>query len=51
MRERRIRIGYLRIKEVRGLLKVELVPISEEEARRLLRGEARAGEGKARAKG
>lgn len=39
MRERRrIKIGYLKVKEVRGLLRVELIPISEEEARRLLRG-------------
>lgn len=47
---RRIRIGYMRIREFRGLMKIEIVPISREEALKLLRGERRAGEGEARDK-
>lgn len=41
---KRIRVGYVRIKEVKGLLKAEIIPISREEALRILRGERRAGE-------
>jgi len=33
------RIGYMRIKEIRGLLRIEEVPISREEALKILRGE------------
>mgnify|MGYP000433290911 CR=1 FL=1 len=40
---RRVRIGYIRIREIRGLLRVEVVPISREEALRILRGERSAG--------
>lgn len=40
---RRIRIGYMRVKEIRGLLKFEVVPISREEALAILRGERPAG--------
>ncbi len=36
---KRIRIGYMRIKEVRGLMKVQLIPISREKAMALLRDE------------
>ncbi len=44
---KRVRIGYMRIREIRGLMKVEVVPISREEALKLLRGERNAGESKA----
>ena len=40
-----VRIGYMKIKEIHGLLKIELIPISREEAKKLLRGEIRASEG------
>jgi len=36
---KRIKIGYMRIKEIKGLLKAEIIPISREEALRILRGE------------
>jgi len=40
------RIGYMRIKEIKGLMKIEVIPISKEEAMRLLRGESIASQGK-----
>jgi hypothetical protein len=40
---RRIRIGYVRVKEIRGLLRFEVVPISREEALAIPRGERTAG--------
>ena len=43
----RIRIGYMRVKEVIGLMEVRIRPISWEEAMRLLKGGSRAGQGHA----
>jgi len=36
---RRIRIGYMRIKEVKGLMRIEFTPISKEEIVAILKGE------------
>jgi len=44
---KRIRIGYMRVKEFLGLVKFEVFPIDSETALRILRGEVCAGEGKA----
>ncbi len=38
--QRRVRIGYLKVKEIHGVLKIELIPISKEEAIKLLQGES-----------
>lgn len=38
---RRVKVGYVRIKEVRGRVRIE--PLSREELERLLRGGADAG--------
>ena len=43
---KRIKIGYMRIKEIKGIMKIEVIPISKEEALKILRGEKRAGEDK-----
>ena len=40
--KKRVKIGYLRVKEIHGILKIELIPISREEAMRILRGEIHA---------
>jgi len=48
---KRIRIGYMRVKEVLGLVKFEFIPISREEALKILRGEAVAGKAEAEDKG
>ena len=42
---RRIRIGYMRIKEVKSLMRIEFTPISKEEIVAILKGEKPAGEG------
>lgn len=47
---KKVRIGYMKIKDIRGLLKVRIVPISREDALKLLRGERSATEGKNRDK-
>lgn len=46
----RRRIGYMRVREYRYLIRVELVPITKEEAVRILRGEHSARESKAPSK-
>ena len=43
---KRIRIGYMKIKEIYGLMKIEIIPISREEALRILREEKYASENK-----
>ena len=48
---KRIRIGYMRIKEVLGLLKFEFVPIDREKALKMLRGEVSASQAEAGDKG
>jgi len=35
---RRVRVGYMRIKEFHGIVKMEIRPISREEALRILKG-------------
>jgi len=47
---KKIRIGYMKVKEYKALLKVEAVPITGEEALAILRGEKSASEIKARDK-
>jgi len=39
---KRIRIGYMRIKKIHGLMKVEVIPIKYEDAMKLLKGEESA---------
>jgi len=36
---KRIQIGYMRIKEIHGLMKVEIIPISRDVALKILKGE------------
>ena len=36
---KRVRLGYMRVKEFKGLMKVEITPISREKALAMLRGE------------
>ena len=48
---KRIRIGYMRVKEVLGLVKFEFVPIDREKALKILRSEAIAGNAEAESKG
>jgi len=48
---KRIRIGYMRVKEVLGLVKFEFISISREEALKILRGEAVASKAEAEDKG
>jgi len=48
---KRIRIGYMRVKEVLGLVKFEFIPIDREKALKILRGEAIAGKAEAEDKG
>ncbi|MCL7384584.1 MAG: hypothetical protein LZ174_09885 [Thaumarchaeota archaeon] len=38
-RLRSIQIGYMRIKEIHGLVKVEVIPISRDAALKILKGE------------
>jgi len=40
--KKRVRIGYMKIKEIHGLLKIKLIPISEKEAIELLKGKRNA---------
>jgi len=35
---RRVRVGYMRIKEFHGIVKMEIRPITREEALRILKG-------------
>jgi len=44
---KRVRIGYMKIKGIKGLMKIELIPISREETLAILKGEKAAGESKA----
>jgi hypothetical protein len=39
---RKVKVGYVRIKEVRGRIRIE--PISQEEAKRILKGDIDAGQ-------
>jgi hypothetical protein len=48
---RRVSLGYMRIKEVLGLMRVEVVPLSREEALAILKGERSAGKGEGFTKG
>ncbi len=36
---KRVRLGYMRVKEFKGLMRVEITPISREKALAMLRGE------------
>ena len=38
----RIRIGYMKIREIHGLLKIELIKLSKEEIEKILKGEINA---------
>lgn len=44
IRVRRIRIGYMRVREFRGLVMVRVEPVGKEEALRVLRGDSGARE-------
>jgi hypothetical protein len=35
---KRVRLGYMRVKEFNGLMRVEITPISKEKALAMLRG-------------
>jgi len=48
---KRIRIGYMRVKEVLGLVKFEFIPIDREKALKILRGEVVAGKTETEDKG
>lgn len=41
---KRIRIGYMRVKEFRGLVRLRVEPVSKEEVLRILRGGSSASE-------
>ena len=44
---KRIRIGYMRVKEVLGLVKFEVIPVDRDKALRMLGGDVNASKGKA----
>jgi len=43
---RRVRVGYMRIKEFHGIVKMEIRPITREEALRMLKGGEHVSENK-----
>jgi len=47
---KRIRIGYMRVKEFLGLVKLEVLPIDRETALRILRGEVSASKSETKGK-